>query len=501
MESLYDQDVSNPSDEEDADADAEVVVVVNDGIPSSIDELRPENSNYNVLSEADIRQRMEDVITGLSTVLSVSKDEAGILLRHYKWSFTAVTEAWFLDTIKTRKRVGLSENPPVQFPAGAGDSACGICSQRLSLDGIMWANCAHSFCGNCLATHIGTQFSNPAGGFLTIRCPDRSCGAALSQEVIDKIATEEQRENFSRMLLRSFVEHNKGIKWCPREGCKYAIELSASASTPDVTCLCSHSFCWNCLNEYHHPVTCDTVAMWMCTIFDPEISTRNMIVMSTKPCPNCKRPIENPGDESRVICIAPCYFVFCWECLEAWDIGMSFDHTCNPHNGLSKQIQKQRESASKYFQCYNGWEDNDILKTSALFDLETAKREHIGKNLAKVDLNFLVEAWKQIVKCRQILRWTYVYKYFIPENEEKKIQLFDILLGQAIDTLEKLHSSTERGVCRFILTNSEDYNGYRRQLVKLTAVTGNYFQNFVKALDNDLYEVNCKSDTASIKIE
>ncbi|GLT58090.1 hypothetical protein SLA2020_310120 [Shorea laevis] len=498
MDSFYDQDVSNPSDEEDAD-DAEGVV--NDGILSSIDELTPENSNYTILSEADIRRRMEDVITGVSTVLSVSKDEASILLRHNKWSIAAVTEAWFSNPIKTRKKVGLSENPPVQFPAGTGDSARGICSQCHSPGGIMWANCAHSFCGNCLATHIGTKFSNHAGGFLTIRCPDRSCDAALSQEVIDKIATVEQREKFSRMLLRSFVEHNKGIKWCPREGCKYAIELFVSDSTSEVTCLCSDSFCWNCLNEYHHPVTCDTVAKWMYTIFDPEIRTRNMIVMSTKPCPNCNRLIENLGRESRVVCFAPCYFVFCWDCLEAWDIEMSFDHTCNPHNELNKQIQKQKDSASKYFQCEQGWVDNDISKISALSDLETAKREHIGENLAKVDLNFLVEAWKQIAKCRQILKWTYVYKYFIPENEEERIQLFNILLKQAVDTLEKLHSSTEKGVWRFIRTNSEDYNGYRTQLVKLTAVTRNYFQNLVKALDNDLHEVNSKSDTESIKIE
>ncbi|GKV27956.1 hypothetical protein SLEP1_g37066, partial [Rubroshorea leprosula] len=39
--------------------------------------------NYTVLSEADIRQRQEDDIMGVCAVLSISKVEAALVLRHY----------------------------------------------------------------------------------------------------------------------------------------------------------------------------------------------------------------------------------------------------------------------------------------------------------------------------------------------------------------------------------------------------------------------------------
>lgn len=41
--------------------------------------------SYTVLKDEDILQRQEDDITRVSTVLSISRDDASILLRHYNW--------------------------------------------------------------------------------------------------------------------------------------------------------------------------------------------------------------------------------------------------------------------------------------------------------------------------------------------------------------------------------------------------------------------------------
>lgn len=42
-------------------------------------------STYIVLSEKDIRQRQEEAVTSVATVLNISPTQAGILLRHFKW--------------------------------------------------------------------------------------------------------------------------------------------------------------------------------------------------------------------------------------------------------------------------------------------------------------------------------------------------------------------------------------------------------------------------------
>ena len=41
--------------------------------------------NYTILSEEDIHQCQEEALTSISTVLSISRVNAGMLLRHFKW--------------------------------------------------------------------------------------------------------------------------------------------------------------------------------------------------------------------------------------------------------------------------------------------------------------------------------------------------------------------------------------------------------------------------------
>nr|CAD1829211.1 unnamed protein product [Ananas comosus var. bracteatus] len=67
--------------------------------------------NYTILSEADTRQRQEEDISRVSTVLSISRSVACVLLRHYNWSVTKVHDEWFADEEKVRKAVGLLEQP------------------------------------------------------------------------------------------------------------------------------------------------------------------------------------------------------------------------------------------------------------------------------------------------------------------------------------------------------------------------------------------------------
>lgn len=35
----------------------------------------------------------------------------------------------------------------------------------------------------------------------------------------------------------------------------------------------------------------------------------------------------------------------------------------------------------------------------------------------------------QIVECRRVLKWTYAYGYYLPENEHAKRQFFEYLQG------------------------------------------------------------------------
>jgi ariadne-1 len=44
-----------------------------------------------------------------------------------------------------------------------------------------------------------------------LRCPDPACGAAVDQDMINLLASDEDKEKYDRYLLRSYIEDNKKV--------------------------------------------------------------------------------------------------------------------------------------------------------------------------------------------------------------------------------------------------------------------------------------------------
>lgn len=61
-----------------------------------------------------------------------------------------------------------------------------------------------------LAGYISTSI-NDGPGCLMLRCPKPSCGAAVGQDMINTLASEEDKQKYSRYLLRSYIEDNKKV--------------------------------------------------------------------------------------------------------------------------------------------------------------------------------------------------------------------------------------------------------------------------------------------------
>lgn len=36
-------------------------------------------------------------------------------------------------------------------------------------------------------------------------------------------------------------------------------------------------------------------------------------------------------------------------------------------------------------------------------------------SILEKELEFIIEAWEQIVECRRVLKWTYAYGFFLPK--------------------------------------------------------------------------------------
>ncbi|KAJ6987411.1 hypothetical protein NC653_020616 [Populus alba x Populus x berolinensis] len=399
--------------------------------------------NYTILSEGDIRQRQDDDIMRIATVLSISKVAASILLRYYNWSVSKVHDEWFADEEKVRRAVGLLEEPVVPFPDGR-DMTCGICFETYPSDRLRAAVCGHPFCNSCWAGYISTAI-NDGPGCLVLRCPDPSCNAAVGQDMINVLTSNEDSDRYSRYFIRSYIEDNRKTKWCPAPGCDYAVDFIVGSGSYDVICRCAYSFCWNCTEEAHRPVDCATVAKWIlknsaesenmnwawdvgldsyhiseeyghnCTYFtqfflqllqelalvigscrqkvfmSPVNGFRSRILANSKPCPKCKRPIEKNQGCMHITCTPPCKFEFCWLCLGAWsDHGERTGgfYACNRYEtakqeGVYDEAEKRREMAKnsleRYTHYYERWATNQTSRQKALADLQQMQNVHLEK--------------------------------------------------------------------------------------------------------------------------
>ncbi|KAF5468382.1 hypothetical protein F2P56_012537 [Juglans regia] len=489
-------------DDDDADCYYDFFIKGDDPMdPEDAKSHQGSGQKYTILNQADMRKRQEDVIAEVSTVLSVSGATATILLRHFNWSVGNVHEAWFADEDDVRKRVGLLDYDKQLSDVNAGDRAsCGICFDVYPRDRIFSVGCGHPFCRECWGGYIRSAINN-GPGCLTLRCPDPSCSAAADRDVIDMLAlSDDDKKKYSQYLLRSYVEENKKIKWCPGPDCEYAVEFDGGGGGEDswdVSCLCYYSFCWNCLEDSHRPVDCQTVSSWLSKNTD-ESETKIWILARTKPCPRCQKSIEKNGGCMHMTCNPPCRYEFCWICLGDW-----YNHgTCNRYNEAADvEADKNREDAEKYVtkytHYYDRWAANHSSRQKAIADMQRVQSMQIRRLIetqgkAGYELLFITDAWEQIIGCRQVLKWTYAYGYYLPENEHTKRRLFEFLQGEAEKGLERLHECAELELNQFLVDYGRPSEGFREFEVKLkglTMVTRKYFEKLVRALENGLSEV------------
>ena len=82
-------------------------------------------------------------------------------------------------------------------------------------------------------------------------------------------------------------------------------------------------------------VECETVKKWLIKN-SAESENLNWIIANTKPCPQCKRPIEKNQGCMHMTC-SQCRHQFCWLCLQDWKThgeGTGGYYACNRHSSL-----------------------------------------------------------------------------------------------------------------------------------------------------------------------
>eukprot|EP00954_Amorphochlora_amoebiformis_P010082 788764-Amorphochlora_amoeboformis.AAC.1 len=283
-------------------------------------------ASFKVHKSSEIQLKQEGLMSKVSELLYVTRDEAGCLLRHFRWDDGKLKQEWFEDQKKVRIKVGLSR------PRSDGDSSSDGKVQCLS-----WGcnrvpirkahalNCGHYFCKRCWRKFLESEVCK-GRTCIFARCPAMRCkkqhihkfGCTCPELVPSSVFKKylkykpELFKKYETWNLQSFVEGQEGLKWCPNPKCTRVVEYKLGGEKT-VECQCEIRFCFSCMREEHEPAPCDLVSKWLASTAVSDNATDLWLKARTKTCPRCNVRIEKNRACNHMHCVK-CGHHFCWLC-------------------------------------------------------------------------------------------------------------------------------------------------------------------------------------------
>jgi len=346
------------------------------------------------------------------------------------------------------ERLGLIE----ELVGTATSNTCLVCWSEFDSEDLTRNICGHALCRGCWKGYVAASVeSGPS--CLMLKCPASGCKCYVPKSIVFKNADSEDKRRWEAFEISSFVDDNPSLSWCPAPGCERIaeclVDLDANDAL-DIKCQCGSSYCFKCHNEAHRPVDCLTVMKWKIKN-TAESENLNYILVNTKPCPQCRRPIEKNQGCMHMTC-SQCRHEFCWLCSGAWGTHNETTggfYACNRYEAarrggeLDEDVQMKETAKSlleRYTHYYERWAAHDRAHRKAIEDrgnVSTGDKDStVGKInesglFPELDLKFILAGWNQVVECRRILKYSYAYGYYHFENpdpdRQAKKEFFEFL--------------------------------------------------------------------------
>lgn len=388
---------------------------------------------FKVLQPTDIQRQQDDMINEVNMILDMRKEDAAILLRYFRWNKERLLEDYMDMSGQVLEAAGLSNNssalPKLEAVPGFMCDICCEDEQGLQSFGM---KCGHRYCVDCYRNYL-THKIRGEGEAARIQCPSDGCGRILDTRSLDLLVTADLTERYRGLLNRAYVEDKDIFKWCPAPDCPNVIECGVKKKdldkiVPTVECRCGYRFCFGCPNSDHQPAPCDLVKKWLKKCAD-DSETANWISANTKECPKCSSTIEKNGGCNHMTC-RKCKYEFCWMCMGLWSEHGTSWYNCNRYEEKSgseaRDAQaKSRTSLERYLHYYNRYANHE---QSAKLDRDIAQKTErkmvqlqTTSGMSWIEVQYLNSASQALQTCRQTLKWTYAFAFYLAKNNLTEI--------------------------------------------------------------------------------
>lgn len=398
---------------------------------------RPQKKAYEVefraLSDQEIRQEQNKQIDEVSCILGLSSEQCAILLRHFKWQKERLIEQYMDMPQVVLEEAGLGsefDRPPrLEKIRGFVCDIC--CNDELGLS-TYTMKCDHRYCALCFRQYLESKIKQE-GEAARIQCPSDGCSRVVDAKTTKLLVNQEAFNRYEELLNRTYVDDKPNLRWCPAPECEYAVDCPVRQNelhkiVPTVVCSCSHRFCFGCGLNDHQPCPCVLVRKWLKKCKD-DSETANWISAHTKECPACVSTIEKNGGCNHMTC-RKCKHEFCWVCMGPWSEHGTNWYNCNRYEEKSgsearDNQAKSRQSLERYLHYYNRYANHDhSAKLDKGLYVQTEKKMSTLQStsgMSWIEVQYLHTASTVLQECRQTLKWTYAFAFYLQRNNNTYI--------------------------------------------------------------------------------
>lgn len=435
VENMSEEDFSGDEYVEDDDDELEEdnVLEFQDDEPPK--QLLKRTRSFDVLPNTEILSQSKALIDDIVQVCGIPTAAAAtILLRHFKWNKEKLIEAYMENPEGTYKVAGMSTldlEKPVSNPNAT--FSCLICLEELPAANTYALSCGHRYCKDCWKGYLEVMIKEGPRAIYT-KCPSPKCKCIVHEDAFKKFVNPDMFQKYTTFMLRSFVEDNLNVKWCPAPGCSNAVRCERQNRKQPVTCGCGFSFCFRCADSEigdHRPVSCEHLEKWLVKA-SAESENVKWLMANAKKCPKCSSYIEKNGGCMHMTCKI-CTYEFCWLCRGPWTEHGSATggyYQCNKYDASDAKRDDEKALAAKteletYMFYFHRFDSHRTAGKIADQQRKTCiKREEqiLEKfDVRSQDTKFLMEATEQLNNNRRVLQYSYVMGYYLDKTDRKSV--------------------------------------------------------------------------------
>jgi len=201
-------------------------------------------------------------------------------------------------------------------PVNKEDFDCPICFDSIAPgSGYIFQECQHQYCGECLGSYY--QVLIMSNKVIDIKCPNPNCEHLCTHGEIRFLLPEHLFNKFLDFSKIALINKDPEMRWCPTPNCGNAVKRKKKGSSKMECSACNFQFCFECGDSYHEDVTCEQHQKMLDIEKKTDPRFKIWQMHHSKPCPNCKAPIQKNGGCNHMYC-EKCKHEFCWVCLKQY---------------------------------------------------------------------------------------------------------------------------------------------------------------------------------------